>query len=251
MKDIVITTLGTAHGDPTVERFNSSTLLELPDGTGILIDAGTPALALLIRKGFDLHRLRHIFITHMHEDHTGGLPDFLKFLPKRMTGDAVCTIHLPEISAVAGINAFMETSHRPVNYSKTNFSELAAGKKEFGNFQLTAIPTAHASNERLVFPSFALLFEAAGKRILFSGDLAKDLRDYPAGVAADIYFMEITHYLLDNALPLLAKSDFKQVVFNHVGNEWHGKEAEKLFAEKSSILPFPACLAHDGEEFRV
>ena len=63
--------------------------------------------------------------------------------------------------------------------------------------------------------------------------------------------MEITHYLLDNALPLLAKSDFKQVVFNHVGNEWHGKEAEKLFAEKSSILPFPVCLAHDGEEFRV
>ena len=251
MKKISIATLGTAHGDPTAERFNSSTLLELSDGTGILIDAGTPVLALLIRKGFDLHRLRHIFITHMHEDHTGGLPDILKFLAKRMTGDAHCTIHLPEISAVPAINAFINTSHRPVDNLRSSFAELTAGSKDFGNFKLTAIPTAHASNERLSFPSFALLFEADGKKLLFSGDLAKDLRDYPAGVAADIYFMEITHYRFENALPLLAKSDFKQVVFNHVGNEWHGKEAEKLFAEMSAGLPFPCYLAHDGEEFTV
>ena len=251
MSKIVITALGTAHGDPTSDRFNTSTLVELPDGTGILIDAGTPVLALLIRRGFDLHRLRHIFITHMHEDHTGGLPDILKFLAKRMTGDAHCTIHLPEISAVPAINAFVNTSHRPVDNRRSSFAELTTGDKDFGNFKLTAIPTAHASNEKLDFPSFALLFEVNDKRLFFSGDLARDLRDYPVGIAADIHFIELTHYSFENALPLLAKSDFKRAVFNHVGDVWHGDAAEKRFAELTEKLPFPCTIAHDGEVFTV
>ena len=251
MKTITITALGTAHGDPTPERFNTSTLIELPDGSGILIDAGTPVLALLIRKGFDLHNLRHIFITHMHEDHTGGLPDILKFLAKRMTGDAHCTIHLPEIDAAGAINAFLNTSHRPADPLRTSFVPLEPGAKEFANFTLQAIPTAHASNEKKDFPSFALLFEISGKRLLFSGDLARDLRDYPAGISADIYFMEITHYPFEDALPLLAESDFKTAVFNHVGDQWHGADAEKQFYEMSSILPFPCFLAHDGDVFTL
>ena len=95
-KSVKIITLGTSHGDPTVERFNCSTLLDIPDYGGILIDAGTPVLGLLIRKNYPLENLRAVFITHMHQDHFGGLPDILKYWVKRLPADRKLKIFLPE-----------------------------------------------------------------------------------------------------------------------------------------------------------
>ena len=61
-----VTLLGTSHGDPTYCRFNTSTLLEVENYGAVLIDAGTPVLAMLIRQQIPLEKLRAIFITHMH-----------------------------------------------------------------------------------------------------------------------------------------------------------------------------------------
>ena len=68
-----ITNFGTSHGDPTLEHFCSSTLLET-QGRYYLIDAGEPANALLVRNGLCASRVSAVFITHMHIDHTGSLP---------------------------------------------------------------------------------------------------------------------------------------------------------------------------------
>ena len=54
-------TLGTSHGDPTVNRFNVSTLLQETSAGRFLIDAGAPAAALLIRRGVPVETLRGIF----------------------------------------------------------------------------------------------------------------------------------------------------------------------------------------------
>ena len=95
---IKIITLGTSHGDPTYERFNTSTLIEIPGYGGILIDAGTPVLGLMIRHGFPLEQLKTVFLTHMHQDHFGGLPDIVKFWVKRFR-DKNLQIFLPEAAA--------------------------------------------------------------------------------------------------------------------------------------------------------
>ena len=62
-------------------------------------------------------------------------------------------------------------------------------------------------------------------------------------------FCELTHYALDKALPVLDKERLGKMVFTHVGDEWHGNEAEKRFAEMVECLPYPAVMAHDGDEF--
>ena len=90
-----------------------------------------------------------------------------------------------------------------------------------------------------------------GKTLLFSGDLSRDFHDFPAGVSADLAFCELTHYDLDRAIPVLAAAGFGRLVFTHIGDQWHGAEAEKLFREKAVHLPYPAVIAHDGDEFEL
>ena len=243
-----IVLLGTAHGDPTRERYNSSALLKIPSGDAWLIDAGTPALATLIRGGFDLGRLRGVFITHMHEDHFGGLPDIIKFQAKYRNP---AQIWLPEEAAIRGMKDFMALAHRPVPDELIRFHVLRPGAFEVEQgLKVRAVPTEHASNEGRDFPSFALEFTAPeGTRVLFTGDLSYDFHDFPAGIEADMAFCELTHYDLAHALPVLVKERFGRLIFNHVGNQWHGADAEKRFREMTRDLPYPCAIAHDGDRF--
>ena len=253
MNDIMkILTLGTSHGDPTRERFNTSTLLEITGFGGILIDAGTPVLGLLIRKNYPLDRLRAVFITHMHQDHFGGLPDILKFWVKRLPGKQKLRIFLPEKAAMETIFAFTELAHRPIDRSRFPVAELIGGWTQLEeNVRFEAAATDHFSNEKLAFPSWALRFEAGGKSVLFTGDLSSDFHDFPRGRRCDIAFCELTHFKLDKALETLVQERFGRLVFTHIGDAWHGEQAEARFRELVKVLPYPAAIAHDGEEFAL
>ena len=247
---IKIVTLGTSHGDPTYLRFNTSSLLDIPGFGGILIDAGTPVLGLLRRKDYPLENLRAVFITHMHQDHFGGLPDILKYWVKRMPPELQLKIFLPEADAMETIFAFTELAHRPIARSSFEINEIAAGALALSeDVELEAIRTDHFSNENRDYPSWALKFSAAGKTVLFTGDLSRDFHDYPVNTPADMAFCELTHYALDKALPVLEKERLGKMVFTHVGDEWHGCDAENRFAEMVKNLPYPAVMTHDGDEF--
>jgi ribonuclease BN (tRNA processing enzyme) len=70
-------TLGTAGGPvPRAKRAQSSNLL-IVNGTPYLIDAGDGVARRLAKLKFNLRSLGTIFITHGHNDHTGGLPHLL------------------------------------------------------------------------------------------------------------------------------------------------------------------------------
>ncbi|MFS0727991.1 ribonuclease Z [Paenibacillus sp. 1P07SE] len=71
--------LGTGAGRPVKDRNVTSIALRMPEdrGTFWLFDSGEGSQHQLMKTPLKLSRLEHIFITHMHGDHTFGLPGIL------------------------------------------------------------------------------------------------------------------------------------------------------------------------------
>ena len=66
-------TVGTAGGPvPRAARAQSANLL-IVNGTPYLIDAGDGTTRRLAKMGFNFRTLGTVFVTHGHNDHTGGL----------------------------------------------------------------------------------------------------------------------------------------------------------------------------------
>jgi len=71
---IRVTLLGTGRPDPVLDRFGPSTLVEA-GGETILFDCGRGASQRLWQLGIPLSRVGAVVLTHLHSDHTVGLPD--------------------------------------------------------------------------------------------------------------------------------------------------------------------------------
>ena len=118
---------------------------------------------------------------------------------------------------------------------------------------MTAIATQHLAARSGGAGSFALVVEAEGKRVVYTGDLSGDFADFPAVARAepcDLCICEATHYNLEHALELLATFPLKRLVFNHVHDPWHG-DGEDTLKAMAARLPFPCHIAHDGDAFEV
>ncbi|UCC17209.1 MAG: MBL fold metallo-hydrolase [Dehalococcoidales bacterium] len=72
--DVRLTLLGTGGPTPVMERFGPSILVEAGEEK-LLIDAGRGAIQRLMQLKQPIRQVRSIFLTHLHSDHTVGLPD--------------------------------------------------------------------------------------------------------------------------------------------------------------------------------
>ena len=80
-----IVTLGTAGGprwwgpDPAGRRRNGIATAVVVGPVVYLVDCGRGASTQFAEAGLSMDRLRGVFLTHLHSDHTVGLPDLLLF----------------------------------------------------------------------------------------------------------------------------------------------------------------------------
>ena len=68
--------LGTSYGAPSKDRHQQSFLIEENEDLYIF-DTGAPVLDILIKCGYDLSKIRAVFISHIHGDHLNGIFDML------------------------------------------------------------------------------------------------------------------------------------------------------------------------------
>lgn len=248
-----IITLGTSHGDPTLCRFNSSTVLDV-NGSLYLVDAGAPVNALMIRKPLPLQKLKAVFITHLHEDHVGGLPGLIKSLVKYPVAGQHTSFFLPEQAAIDALLGWLQAMHRDWDPQLLSFEVIPPGPfYRDSAIEVAALPTAHFGSVGKPFPSYAFRLTAGPTKILHTGDLKNDFSDFPEETKNenfDVCICECTHFDIQIAKEILETCKIKRMIFNHVSNLWHGP-GEKIFLDIVSSLPFPCEIAHDGDVFEI
>lgn len=73
-QSIKITLLGTGVPQPSVERFGPATLVEAGNQY-FLFDCGRGAAQRIWQQKIPLGKVNRLFLTHLHSDHTVGIPD--------------------------------------------------------------------------------------------------------------------------------------------------------------------------------
>jgi len=248
-------TLGTGAGTPSKKRNNSASVLHTDHGDYV-IDAGAPLTRSLIQCDIDPNNVRAVFITHMHEDHFGGLTGFLK---NRMVDGPYCVhlrkdwrgfwpeVWLPQQDAIDAFDALMKVQFRGHRRNRILYRLIRPGLfYDDGFLRVSAIPNRHWLYRDEWLPSYCFLMEAGGKKLLCTGDLAADLSDFPfeAAEKADLVMCEFTHHNPMKHLDVFRKIHPGKLVFNHVA-----RANEEMFPQLAVKLDYPAAVAQDGDEF--
>lgn len=244
-----VTFIGSGHGVPSAQRYCTAIMIEV--GTSIyFVDAGAPIMDEVLRMGRDIHNVRAVFVTHCHGDHISGLPNMAD-LANWYYKKASISFYLPEQSTIDAIKALLMSTYggRPIREGVDFYKYDEGVVYQDENIKLTAIPNKHIFKEGR--PSFSLLVEADGKRVLFSGDLSQHLEfeDFPQIAMSediDVLVCEFAHFSMDMVKPYLAKCTAKAVYFNHVYplTKFNQIEAENA----SGAYPYKMFIAKDKDE---
>lgn len=169
--------LGTGYPRPHPERAGPSTAVVVGDKY-LVVDAGRGIMMRVVATELDQKKLVGVFLTHLHSDHTSGLPDFFnstwiihrRNVPLELYGP-------PGVQGVAGaiIDFYKEDIHirrdlttmRPGEGAKINAHTIKEGiVYQDAEVKVTAFAVAHAP----VKNAFGYRIDAFGKSVVISGD---------------------------------------------------------------------------------
>ena len=245
---------GTAAGLAEKGRYCTSVLIET-SGNYYILDFGAPVEYLIKNDGIDMSKIKAGFITHMHTDHAASLTSFAK-----LYAEFTNFIYAPasvDIFMPSGIDAFKSWLDA-LNLSMSDRMTITKINEgtfyDDGNLKVSAIPTDHM--KAIGQPTYAFVFEAEGKKVLFTGDLAGDFHDFPIGEHYDLIVCELAHGDVKSVERCVRESDCERVIFYHMSTdpfvlEKLGVDRTQTLKDASKNFDFSSEFAYDGYETEV
>jgi len=195
--------LGTGFPRPDPERAGPSTAVVVGEKV-FLVDAGRGVVLRLAATEFKLKQVEAVFLTHLHSDHTSGLPDLFTstWIFGRKTPLELYGPKGTKSAAKALLEYFKEDIHirrdltemQPAEGAKINTHEISKGVVyEDADVTITAFEVDH----RPVEPAFGYRFDSGGKSIVISGDTrpSENLIRHARGVDVLVHEVYLPEYL--------------------------------------------------------
>jgi len=199
-------------------------MLELSN-TKMLLDCGSGSTWKLAELGTNYLKIDHIFLSHLHPDHTGDLVPFL-FATKYAYGSPYGSYREKPLYLWGGegfVNFFNTLSVAYKDWivpDALNIDELDESTKEFNGFTLTSIRTPHIES------SMAYRIEADGKSLVYSGDTDYSESFIELSTDVDVLLIECAlandelklegHLTPSEVIDIVNVSKAKKVVVTHL-----------------------------------
>src|SRR5262245_18451130 len=175
--ELKVILLGTGYPRPDPERAGPSTAVVFGDRY-FVIDAGRGVMLRMAATDLDKKQLAAVFITHLHSDHTSGLPDLFNttwvihrrkvplelYGPRGVNGvaKAILDFYKEDIHIRRDLTEKLAAAGAKINAHTVNEGVVYQDK----DVKVTAFLVAHDP----VRPAFGYRFDAAGKSVVISGD---------------------------------------------------------------------------------
>ncbi len=250
-----ITLLGTGNPRPNMERFGPSILVEA--GTQrLLIDAGRGAAQRLFEIGQRdlLVGIDTLLLTHLHSDHTVGLPDV--WLTSWIFGRtrALSLLGPPGTVEMAGhlaqayqwdITTRSKDEGFPAEGVRLAAANVAPGVVyDVEGLRVTAFAVDHGA---FAVPAYGYRVDYRGRSAVFSGDMRFDERfvDYAKGV--DVMVMEVISPEVEaRRAQVQDPKALARILARHISPEQAGTlfaRATPRLAVFTHVVPSPATAA--------
>jgi len=257
--------LGTCSGTEPMPGANHSSLVIEYNDELFWFDAGEGcSRRAFLDLGLDVMKARAIFVSHPHIDHIGGLANLLYLFDKleRMHGkrfgyENSLEIYFPDMDLLPSVVGIAQSGRRdPVFAYTLKASPVSEGVLfDRDGVRITALSNTHmGTDEKSRSKSFSYLFEAEGKRIIFSGDVKSPSELVPyLKDSADVMIMETGHHKVLSVLDFAKEHRVKNLIYTHHGREMlaHRAEFKKVMAKESSAGNINAVIAYDGMKFTI
>ncbi len=224
--------LGTSFGAPSKDRHQQSVLIEVNDALYIF-DTGAPVLDILIKDGYDLSKIKAVFISHIHGDHLNGIFDMLNLADYFNMN---FTVYVPERRLADFLKSYCELQGCAIESGRVQF--LSIEERAFYIDQLLkvcAFQTKHIKNGNI--PSFGFLIEDIRAKVYITGDLSSSLDDFPEilySEQTDLIVTECAHFSPDSLFDKLKLCNSRAFGVIHVMPSDKYSQL-KIIAENSSL----------------